>query len=84
MKISALLSRGKGRDFYDTMFLLGLTEPDYGYLAEKASVHDNADINPNRYARNSSNIAAITTGSHWSGAQFEVWINSCRKRRFQE
>ena len=35
MKLSALLSRQKGRDFYDAMFLLGQTEPDYEYLATK-------------------------------------------------
>lgn len=29
MKISALLSRQKGRDFYDVMFLLGQTGPNY-------------------------------------------------------
>lgn len=32
MKISALLARGKGRDFYDTMFLLQRTEPDYTFF----------------------------------------------------
>lgn len=40
MKISALLSRGKGRDFYDAMFLLSLVEPDYGYLAAKCGIID--------------------------------------------
>ena len=38
MKISALLSRQKGRDFYDVMFLLGQTHPDYGYLSEKCNI----------------------------------------------
>ena len=37
MKLSALLTRQKGRDFYDAMFLLGQTEPDYEYLATKRS-----------------------------------------------
>jgi len=32
MKISALLARGKGRDFYDTVFLLQRTEPDYSFF----------------------------------------------------
>lgn len=32
MKLSALLSRAKGRDFYDTMFLLAVTDPDYAFL----------------------------------------------------
>ncbi|MDD4032841.1 MAG: nucleotidyl transferase AbiEii/AbiGii toxin family protein [Bacteroidales bacterium] len=40
MKISALLNRQKGRDFYDAMFLLGQTEPDYGYLTAKWGIHD--------------------------------------------
>lgn len=40
MKISALLSRQKGRDFYDTMFLLGQTPPDYNYLSVKCNIHN--------------------------------------------
>lgn len=35
MKLSALLSRGKGRDFYDAMFLLQRTPPDYAFLARR-------------------------------------------------
>jgi len=38
MKISALLARQKGRDFYDAMFLLGQTMPDYNYLSEKCNI----------------------------------------------
>jgi predicted nucleotidyltransferase component of viral defense system len=30
--------RPKGRDFYDITFLLGLTRPDYGYLAQKMGI----------------------------------------------
>lgn len=33
MKILALLSRAKGRDFYDAMFLLQRTLPDFGFLS---------------------------------------------------
>ena len=33
MKLSALLTRGKGRDFYDAIFLLQRTEPDYSFLS---------------------------------------------------
>ena len=33
MKLSALLTRGKGRDFYDAIFLLQRTEPDYSFFA---------------------------------------------------
>ena len=38
MKLSALLSRQKGRDFYDAMFLLGQTSPTYSYLSLKYGI----------------------------------------------
>ena len=44
MKISALLSRAKGRDFYDTMFLLQQTEPDYPYLTEKCNIKNRTEL----------------------------------------
>jgi predicted nucleotidyltransferase component of viral defense system len=44
MKISALLSRRKGRDFYDAMFLLALTKPNYAYLTQKWNIHHWADL----------------------------------------
>jgi predicted nucleotidyltransferase component of viral defense system len=44
MKISAMLSRSKGRDFYDSMFLLGQTQPDYTFLAEKQNIHNLAEL----------------------------------------
>ena len=44
MKISALLSRAKGRDFYDAMFLLQQTEPDYQYLAQKCNIKNKAAL----------------------------------------
>ena len=44
MKISALLSRRKGRDFYDVMFLLGQTPPDYHYLSEKWRIKTPAEL----------------------------------------
>jgi len=40
MKLAALLSRQKGRDFYDTMFLLGQTAPDYVFLSAKNGIHN--------------------------------------------
>jgi predicted nucleotidyltransferase component of viral defense system len=40
MKISALLTRAKGRDFYDAMFLLAQTPPNYAYLAKKQNIHN--------------------------------------------
>ncbi|MCQ2318599.1 MAG: nucleotidyl transferase AbiEii/AbiGii toxin family protein [Bacteroidales bacterium] len=44
MKISALLSRHKGRDFYDTMFLLSKTEPDYGFLKFKNGINSKSEL----------------------------------------
>ena len=38
MKLAALLSRAKGRDFYDTMFLLSQTEPDYSFLKKRNGI----------------------------------------------
>ncbi len=38
MKLSALLSRAKGRDFYDALFLLGQAKPDYGFLTTKCGI----------------------------------------------
>lgn len=40
MKISALLSRSKGRDFYDVMFLLAQTAPDYSFLSKKNGINN--------------------------------------------
>ncbi len=38
MKVSAMLDRQKGRDFYDAMFLLSQTLPDFSFLKEKSGV----------------------------------------------
>ncbi|MDR1340212.1 MAG: nucleotidyl transferase AbiEii/AbiGii toxin family protein [Prevotellaceae bacterium] len=40
MKLSALLSRRKGRDFYDAMFLLAQTKPNYAYLTQKWNIRN--------------------------------------------
>ena len=45
MKVTALLERGKGRDFYDVMFLLGLTKPDYNFLAKRTGIKNAAELN---------------------------------------
>lgn len=42
MKATALLERGKGRDFYDLMFLLDQTRPDYEFLTKRVGIK-NAD-----------------------------------------
>lgn len=38
MKLSALLTRAKGRDFYDAMFLLSQTKPDYEFFRKRHGV----------------------------------------------
>lgn len=40
MKIAAMLSRQKGRDFYDVMFLLSQIKPDFTYLSHKCNIPD--------------------------------------------
>lgn len=40
MKLSAMLSRAKGRDFYDAMFLLAQTRPDYDFLSARCGIRD--------------------------------------------
>ena len=38
MKLSALLARAKGRDFYDTIFLWQHAEPDYDFLVKRCGI----------------------------------------------
>lgn len=38
MKLSALLARAKGRDFYDTMFLMQQTQPSYDFLSQRMGI----------------------------------------------
>jgi predicted nucleotidyltransferase component of viral defense system len=40
MKIAAMLTRSKGRDFYDVMFLLAQAKPDYDFLYKRSGVHN--------------------------------------------
>lgn len=54
MKLSALLSRAKGRDFYDAVFLLQRTPPDYPFLAAK---HPSVTDRPSLLAALSSLVA---------------------------
>jgi len=44
MKLSALLSRAKGRDFYDAMFLLSQTKPNYDFLSKKQNVYNLTEL----------------------------------------
>ena len=45
-KIYAIFSRKRpmGRDFYDTVFLLGKTKPNYDYLRSKIKIKDKIDL----------------------------------------
>ncbi len=38
MKIAAMLNRQKGRDFYDVIFLLSQTQPDFNFLDQKCGI----------------------------------------------
>ena len=40
MKIAAMLARAKGRDFYDVMFLLSQTQPDYNFLEKRCEIRN--------------------------------------------
>jgi predicted nucleotidyltransferase component of viral defense system len=44
MKTTALIERGKGRDFYDLMFLLSQTKPDYDFLTRRIGIRDAAGL----------------------------------------
>lgn len=44
MKISALLSRTKGRDIYDAQFLLTQTKPNYDFLSVKQGITSEAEL----------------------------------------
>ena len=44
MKATAVIDRGKGRDFYDLMFLLEQTKPDYGFLASRKGIHNSGEL----------------------------------------
>ena len=40
MKMAAMFARAKGRDFYDVMFLLPQTRPDYDFLGKRCGIHN--------------------------------------------
>ena len=44
MKLSALLARAKGRDFYDTIFLWQQTTPDYDFLRQRNGIADATEL----------------------------------------
>ena len=44
MKLCALLTRQKGRDFYDAIFLMQRTEPDYTFLLQQKGISDKEQL----------------------------------------
>lgn len=40
MKIAATINRSKGRDFYDLIFLLSQTKPDYDFLSKRCGINN--------------------------------------------
>ena len=44
MKTGAVLERGKGRDYYDFIFLSGITEPDFNYLESKFGITNQTQL----------------------------------------
>ena len=44
MKLSALLARAKGRDFYDTIFLWQQAEPDYDFLVKRCGISTQKEL----------------------------------------
>ncbi|MCQ2078304.1 MAG: nucleotidyl transferase AbiEii/AbiGii toxin family protein [Bacteroidaceae bacterium] len=44
MKLSALIARQKGRDFYDTIFLWQRTQPDYAFLNERSGIANKTQL----------------------------------------
>ena len=44
MKLSTILHRGKGRDFYDAMFLRSRSEPDMNYLSQREGIATDEEL----------------------------------------
>ena len=47
MKIGAVLERQKGRDYYDCIYLMGKTEPNWEYLALKFNIRSATELKKN-------------------------------------
>lgn len=44
MKFAAILARGKGRDFYDVIFLLSKTKPNIEFLKQRSGIESVAEL----------------------------------------
>ena len=51
MKFAAILSRQKGRDFYDAIFLLSKTRPNMDFMAAKTGISTIAELKKAIYGR---------------------------------
>jgi predicted nucleotidyltransferase component of viral defense system len=58
MKIAAMLARAKGRDFYDLMFLLAQTNPDYNFLSKRCGISNLTELKD--AVRNLLNVVDLT------------------------
>lgn len=82
MKLSALIVRAKGRDFYDTMFLLSLTEPDYSFLQARIGIA-NKDELKNRIKKLLNEVDLTKKAEDFSHLLFNA-ANSKKILRFAE
>ena len=65
MKLSTALKRSKGRDFYDCIFLLQQTTPDYKFLQEKNNISNVSQL------KEAFNETLATTNLHIKQKDFE-------------
>lgn len=55
MKIGAALERQKGRDYYDCIFLMGKTKPNWDYLSGKFHIHSEKELK-GRFIKSFKNV----------------------------
>jgi len=82
MKVTALLERGKGRDFYDVMFLLGQTKPDYNFLEKRIGIKNAGELKA-EVKRRLKNTDLITKTKDFEHLLFNK-ENNKRILRFEE
>lgn len=66
MKIAAMLNRQKGRDFYDVIFLLSQTLPDYNFLEAKCGIANHNELKQEalRVIRNTDLVSKLRDFEH--------------------
>ncbi len=55
MKIGAALERQKGRDYYDCIYLMGKTQPNWDYLSEKFRIRSEKELK-GRFVKSCENV----------------------------